>query len=392
MAAPTLEELTIEGWRLGPYGPGLDPAVFNTFSAINAPDTSQQDLTQAFLAPPGGVPEVLTPRAPPAPPAPPRPAPLPEVVVTAGRTAGGALLGGLGALLVPLPTSAEGSPADFSPVFPAPLPEVTVTGQRPPKEPPASLVASTPAPDQFPTWLQPASWLQNARFALESAARFAARRLRRDLQGELADAFRPDRRTQPNRGTSDARRPAAPVGDRGVFASPVLDTVTVTARRPAPAPGWSTFAPGVLADPLFDIRFDPVGMPDLDPRPATRAAPAPRTDVVTRDAPLVGTPGDFGLPFLVPFIGTPTPGATPRDARPPPKLTPDPIDIFDPILTLDPFGEPPSAPPGNQADNCNCPKPRKRKPREPRTVCRKGTYMQTRKGIIYTPKETFQCQ
>lgn len=388
--ADSLETLLIEGWRLSPYGPGLDPAVFNTFSAVNPPDTSAPDLTEAFLAPPGGVPEVLTPRAPPAPPAPPRPAPLPEVVVGAARTLAPAvpILGALGGLLMPSPISAEPDARDLAPVFPAPLETVTVTGRRPPAPPPLLASPAAPAEDRTPNWLQPLTWREYVRFGMEAAGRAARRVFRRDLQGELADALRPDRLT--DRRPADARGPAAPALDRRGVPAPVLDTVTVTSRRPAPVSPFGTSAPGVLPDALLELDLDPFRLPDALASPSPRAAPRTAPAPVVRDAPLVGTPTDI-VTWLTPFTGTPTPSTPPRATPSPPKLTPDPVDIFDPILTLTPFENPPGAPPVDKTNTCNCPPPKKRKPRQPRTVCRSGTYTQTRKGISYSPKRTFQC-
>jgi hypothetical protein len=387
--ADTLETLSIEGWRLGPYGPGLDPAVFNTFNAINPPDNTTPDLTEAFLAPPGGVPEVLTPRPPPAPPAPPRPAPLPEVLVTGARAAPLLpALGGLGALLVPLPTAAEGNPADLTPVFPAPLETVTVTGRRPPAPPPLIAAPAAPAGDSTPNWLQPLTWREYVRFGLEAAGRAARRVLRRDLQGEIADALRPDRIT--DRRVADSRGSAATALDRGGVPAAVLDTVTVTSRRPAPVSPVSPFAPSVLPDALLDFELSPFRLPDAVASPSTRTSPRTAPAPVTRDAPLVGTPTDI-VTWLTPLIDTPVPRVPPRAAPPPPRLTPDPVDIFDPILTLTPFENPPGAPPVDKTNTCNCPPPKKRKPRQPRTVCRSGTYTQSRKGISYSPKRTFPC-
>lgn len=44
-------------------------------------------------------------------------------------------------------------------------------------------------------------------------------------------------------------------------------------------------------------------------------------------------------------------------------------------------------------DQCQCDKKpkKKKKPKQERTICKKGTYVQTKRGITYHPRETVAC-
>lgn len=396
-----LDELLIEGWRTGSYGPGFDPAIFN---ALSGQQSDQQQLNDAFFQ--GGfVPQPPPPApvaAPPptvAPP-PPKPSPLPEVVVTAGRAAA-PILGGLGAILVPSPIAPEPDPRTLEPFFPAPAPEletVVITGQRPPPVAPPPSIAAAPSESPLPTWLQPTSWGNLLRFGAESLGRFAGRTLRREAIGEIVDGILTLNVTGERGRTASPVQPAirtAPVAvDRGGVPADALETLVVSASRPSTTPRPGIAAPRVSPAPFVEFDFDPLGLPELAARPRTIARPI--TDVLTGLAPLVGTPTTTNptifSPYLVP-TAAPAPRAPPPTRAPRPPTVVTPTDIFDPILVVDPLTADPTglSPPANKTDNCVCPKPKKRKPREPRAVCRSGSYTQTRTGIIYTPRRTFQC-
>lgn len=201
---------------------------------------------------------------------------------------------------------------------------------------------------------------------------------------------------------SDRGRPESPrIGTRRSPRSPGAPgrSVEDTPRRspsPSPTPGPSDLPSGL----------DRIAVPDLGtvPKPGPVAEPGRR-----------GAPAPVAAPFDVDFRFTvgrpaPRPGLRPLNdplelpwsvaaplPAPSPRPSPEPLPIAPPGAgpVPDPFA--PGAPvltaaPQPNPDRCNCPKPKPRKPRKPRSECKRGTYKQTARGIIYNPKETVPCQ
>jgi len=77
---------------------------------------------------------------------------------------------------------------------------------------------------------------------------------------------------------------------------------------------------------------------------------------------------------------SPRPPGAPRAARPPTIPT-----HLDPVPPIGPV-------PKEALNRCNCPPKKPAKKREPRVDCKRGTYRQTARGIIYNPKEAIPCQ
>jgi len=180
-----------------------------------------------------------------------------------------------------------------------------------------------------------------------------------------------------------------------------LETVTIPGRRPgtsgvpsfgvAPAvPGLSVpqpFAPGVGAPVLAPIA-GPVAVPRPVGRPVNAPSPTPYTSPRPFPLPL------HQLPFPTAFpVPSPSPRPRPRPApspapKPGPIASPLPLELgkLEPVPVLGPV---PVA-----ATSRDCPPPKKpqRKKRKPRGVCRRGTYIETSKSTLKTPKETIPCR
>lgn len=364
-----------------------------------------QAAREAFLAPPGGIPGVLAPLPPPPPVSLPRapvapPVSLPEVVVTAGRVVA-PVLGVVGGLLLPSPIGRERDPRLLEPVFPRPAPpapppepepvpeplaEVVVVGQRPP--PPAlPPVAAAPSADQPSIDFVGQTTIGNlVRFGLEGLTRFAGNVLRREVIGEIADALIPRPDADVIVSGPELRSGIEPLRDPRD--DPFRDPMPSTVGRPRPA----NPSPGVSVAPDLVGLPAPVDRPSTVGTPATEPAPAPGPSVFTGSPnlnvfPITSTPTRPSTPIIRPTPITPTPiSPTPILTRPP-SLSP----FLPPSLSPLPFAQPTRARPSNCPPCTEAKKKPKRKPREPRTICRQGTYTQTRKGISYSPKRTFPC-
>lgn len=148
--------------------------------------------------------------------------------------------------------------------------------------------------------------------------------------------------------------------------------------RPVPTPNLARpvpFAsPATVPKPGIDFSFDIVRAPRYVPHPPPKRAPRDRT----RPAP-----GPSSPPEINPLSPAPRfPGAGPIT---PPGLNPQPLPG---VLTLPQLGPVPL----EELDRCKCPKKKPRKKRQPRTECRKGTYVETRSGLQKSPKEIVECQ
>lgn len=383
-----LDEFAIEAWRTGQYGVGYDPALFAALSGGSPWSTPDVGVdASAFSSSSGTEPlEELTVEAKRAfvPPPPPVQwlAPAVEIAssIGAGVLAG---LSGIGALLLPTPTA----PREMDEA-PEPL-EIEVTGKRPP--PPPTI---KPQFDEFtpPNWNDLVDWTS--------------------APGRPHYAFPVP--FDANDTDSERRSTPAPRTPRERDALPTVDEIVVTARpsrAPRPAP-----APDVYRAPLFNPTGFPSGVPydfpvpelfpELQPerRPAT--APAPR--VV--NAPYLFADPDV-VDLLAPFVDplTPTlpfaPVQPDRDVRVPLRPAPRPPQagplpptfIADPFAPLDPQLDPMPAPivprTPDKTDACGCAEPKKKKkPREPRRVCYRGTYTEKSSSLSKSPKEEIPCQ
>lgn len=364
-----LAELLIEGWRLGPYGPGLDPAVFMNWAnyggggtAPPADDFSQFGIVnEAFVAPVAPPAVQPPPVAPPSVVPPAAAAPLAEVIVSAVRSVAPVV-----GLLAPTPIAAEPYPGDLQPFdftpyaapAPEPLPELEVIGTRPPAPPPVI------SPNDF---LMPPNWndlVHGYDFYYEWPY------VPLGFVGDTTPAIGDD------------------VGERRGL-EPYRDPRSNPAPRRAPA----TDAPGPTAEPRYGViaapdlvggpDLDTFGFPGLDPRAEPTAAPRP----TVAPAPRIGDQLDaFPLSPTVPRID-----ATPRTPTQPTLPRAPTFDVFDdgpgteeaPIVPID-------------AGGCVCPKPTKekkeRKPKKPRTVCYRGTYTEKSRSLSKSPKEEVPCQ
>lgn len=393
--ADSIDELLIEGWRGGQYGPGFDPAVFATWftGGGSAYDTFPEgwtfaDVTQSTYTPPEPVldPVVVTAEKPResfvAPPVPPSLlSPAVEIVSTLGSSvlAG---IGGLLGLLTPTPTAPRALDE-----APDPLPELEVTGTRPPKAP-----TSRPNLGDVPL---PPNWNDLVTWGPRTVPGFPIVRIplwSDDLGSPIPDSERRD--------TGAPRTPRSdPVDD-------IVDEVDVVARRPRPVPA-NPASPYVFGTPLadpFGVPFgDPFDQPSVEPEPSKR--PAPVRTPRTVDAPLLfDVPALDPLPDLKwdPFSPTaPEPFAdvpvddpvrlTPRLPSPFPPTFASPLPDDPLALEPEPF-EAPLLP----RDPCNCTKvDEERKPKKkkkPRTICRKGTYIERSNSLKKLPDVLVNCE
>lgn len=104
---------------------------------------------------------------------------------------------------------------------------------------------------------------------------------------------------------------------------------------------------------------------------------------------------NLGAPQVAPLLPVIPPVNIPPMAAPRPAPGPGPSPYVPPFNNpLDMLQPGPSTMPVPQpALNRCCPcKQPERKKREPRTKCRQGTYTQTSKGIIYTPRRQVPCR
>ena len=150
-----------------------------------------------------------------------------------------------------------------------------------------------------------------------------------------------------------------------------LETVTVTAKKPQPRERPEpSGTPDLARLPEPFVKAPSPFKPKTSPFPQTRKSPD--FDLVLRPVPL-----EFQDLITKPRGGVGT--------RPLPQPVPRPSPF--PIPGADLIG----SPPGSNLCECNCPKPKKRKPRAPRVVCREGTYVETAKGLIKRPTRIIPC-
>jgi len=224
--------------------------------------------------------------------------------------------------------------------------------------------------------------------------------LRIDTAGEGEDEqfyqlMAADARRRQEEAARASKQPKLP-GIVGLPAADPLVEVVVRApafgARPIGAPSFISPAAPTLLEP------QPIGAPGLprpvgEPAQAVRPRPRPVPAPVTQPLPLpvlLPLPGEFPLnvpetrpqprPKPSPAPTIPIPGLPPIKESP--RLTlpqPSPVPYIGPV-------------PLEEADKCNCPKPKKRKPRQPRTECKTGTYTQTAKSIIYRPRRKIICR
>lgn len=278
-----------------------------------------------------------------------------------------------------------------APVPEPPPPEVTVTGKRPPPpgKPPATpslLIRLLSRPLLPTTWL--AALLRSAPLNLGEQERIERER-RRELSLRLepvaVSVARLPGADQPLAeiivSASTGPRPAraqAPARD-ALGISPELERIRTpfvprprAFTKPKPqrlkAPGRPTLSP--RGQQLSDLLNAPTRPPSvLRPRPEPRrpvVAPSPRAP----GAPAPSIPGSVGTPTdLTGFNPTPLP--LPRSQ---------------------PFAPPSRPPPPKGTKTCECEKPKRKKPRKQRTECRRGTYTETRSGLIKRPQRLIPCQ
>lgn len=309
--------------------------------------------------------------------APPVPEVLPEVVVTAPKPAPppgptiampAPLLGGVvgalpGAVIVGAainwameqfrrPDVSAERPVYVPPVQLEVLPEVQVVATRPPRPPTSFPPLAMPA-DPWPFNLDP----------LEYYPELPGQRPLIPLPGG-------ERRPAPVR-----------IGDPRVVGAPGVDPEIEPA--PAPRPGAQpsprtpqlvpTPAPGVDAGPSDDFSLEP--FPRFGVGPGPGASPEPYfpafPDPLTPDGIVPSGPGETARP----------PGEV--------RMPEDPLNLFG---APDPLADPVARPPG-EADRCSCAqqKPKKKRKREPRKVCYRGTFTETSKSLRKVRREQIPC-
>lgn len=367
MAQDDTLETIIRGWRSSDQY--WQPA--STFGGVSAPDMAQALAAQAAgeLLGQGEV----TIRAK-------RPAPAPSL-------AGGAGAAVIAAAPAPAPTPA---PAPK----PAPRPRrtrpKTIPSRRPRPRTPAKPRIRIPVPEITVVARRLASRALGA-LALLPAYLSTLAALDRigqthwnqrlavlPTEEEERDVIRESAQRRAARDARASREPV-PIGE---------PTVVVVGHRPALAP-TARAAPAVL-HPVA-LAPESLGQPGLDyglqpsPSPAT---PAPTRKPVSAPLPSPGLEPyaqPLATPMPMPQLQPQPQARAPAPARPAPltpiKGTVVPLPGLGPI----PLEELAKCPP--------CPgKPKPRKKREPRKVCRKGTYVEHAVGITKTPKETIPCQ
>lgn len=376
MAEP-LPELVVEGWRTGPYGPGIDPAVYATYQVpeytpppggeffsgggaeppleplnevlVTAPKPKPRD---AFVAP--ALPLPLVPTA--------APAPAGSVVGTIASTLA-RLAAPLVGLLSPTPTASQqhedavqrGPKFSFTPYDQ--IDEVVVSGtagKRPPN-------IRTPGFDPIlpPNWHDMLDWSTRRFFYLPTFPipqwEFPddEPELKPDRERRVAPAPRPSRRDLP---VEEPLRKPAP---------------RITPRREPRVPP----APDVLGNPFTDPTGFPIGRPTFEPFIEPRTSPAPR-DRVAPAPRVTPTPWSSPNPFASPF--TPLDPFNPADPFRPPAPLPEPQRPID----------------RTDACNCNAVKEPKKKPKkkQPRKRCYRGTYTEKSLSLSKSPKEEVPCQ
>lgn len=204
---------------------------------------------------------------------------------------------------------------------------------------------------------------------------------------------------RPGGGQAPARAPApAPRQEP----QPLDQVVVRGSPRAAPAPfATPLLSPNTLTNVMIATApaLRPLAQPRARPAPRTRAmprvstAPANAALQAWRNALNPRTSPAYNLgprsPTLLPLVPTPVPPTA--SPRPAPGPSPSPyVPPFNNPLDMVSIAPRTVAQPA--LDRCGCPKPKERKPREPRTTCRTGTYTQTAKGIRYSPKRTIPCQ
>lgn len=150
--------------------------------------------------------------------------------------------------------------------------------------------------------------------------------------------------------------------------------------RPGPAPTPTSTPRGDPDAPGLDEHLEPVRVPQPD-RPST-AAP---------DLFSPTLPDDVRNPFADPF--TPSPVPTPPGPKPgtptiPDFLAPD----FTPDLVPEPVLPLPQPDPFTTKDQCDCAKKKKKKKKKDRDVCYRGTYIETKKGLVKKRLEQVPCE
>lgn len=193
------------------------------------------------------------------------------------------------------------------------------------------------------------------------------------------------------------------------FGAPGLPLVPFPRIAPVVRPGDQVIA---LPSPWFDDF--PVEVPFPEPfrlpAPQRRADPLPAPNPWEFASPLPAllpapqpspVPTPTGAPAWDPFtLAPPRPELTPRlpTPRPRPGNPPRPVDYFGPTGDPSRFAQPmplpqPRAQP-QPKDPCQCTetKPKKRKPKAPREVCYRGTYIERSKSLSKTRKEIIPCQ
>lgn len=355
---------------------GLDPFAQNYLDNFNAvtdtggsyadPNSSPDDA----LAPP--VNPIFTPPAlpPPTPPPPEIPlAPLTRIGVTVGT----GILRGLLWFLFPQPTG----PRENDELDP-----FDVIGRPPP---PTSTPPTTFAPDMPPNWDDIANrpWDNTDTFGSPGPAL-----PKPDYPVEMPDGLTYFPVTPPQVTPRDDI-----ILNPGVIELPDFGDY-FTDYRPGPAPS-PTSPPGI--DPVSPDLFD---IPEVEPRrptqPDSPGAPAP--DVLSPTLP-----DGFGDPIGDPFVTSPLPTPPRADPRTPANpgdlpdfLTPgndipnDPL-TFEPLLPLTQFKPDPFRP---NKDDCDCAKKKKKKKkkdRKDRSVCYRGTYYETKRGLSKVRTEQVPC-
>lgn len=385
--ADDLLNLTIETWRTGTYGPGYDPAVFaQQLSQLGGGDAPAGAIGGAAGSEALPVTDSVTIEATRAPQTPskafvPPVLPLPvaaPLVTTAAAPAAGGVLAGLAAaagtligLFMPKPTAPReldeprGKPRVIpqpqQPVQFGPEPQFEVEITSPPRRPTAPPRTLTPAP---PDWWTPLRFEEDPLAFSYPFPGPGWYTVTTDLPGSNDDR------------TGDAGSNPLPIGD------PALQPLPQRRARPGPSYAPAPYLPG--APQPYEFGDFPIGLPSPEPlaRPRVAPRPAPAPDL---------SPFPFG-------DVEPTTTTVPRTAPRTPTASPLPFDPTAPFLP-DPINNPQLVPqlavpliPATP-DTCTCSKPRKKpKKRKPRTECRRGTYVQTARGISYTPKEIVPCR